>query len=106
MRRIAPAHGAPPTVIKSGPEEMPTFTFLDGVPADDAGRADGFARGGVVLRKKERDWRGVTRTRPNVDTADGWLRGQSGEMHPFFDRRGGGKLPRVTATRRVGHEKD
>jgi len=61
-----------------------------------------FSRGGVVLRNKQKEFNGVSRTRPNVDTADGWLRGQSGEMHPQFDARGNGRLPRVTATRPIG----
>jgi len=80
------------------------FRDSDGVPADDAHHENGFARGGTVLRKKERDWAGQARTRPNVDVS-AWWRSNDATQMPGFDHRGS-KLPRVTATRRVGHEKD
>jgi len=80
------------------------FRSSDGVPADDGDHPSGYARGGVALRKKGREWAGQARTRPNVDVS-AWWRSNDATQMPGFDHRGS-KLPRVTATRRVGHEKD
>jgi hypothetical protein len=65
----------------------------------DEDNATPFARGGVVLRQKQPNWKGISRTRASVDTADAYLRG-SDTVQEHFDRRG--RPGRSPATAPVG----
>ena len=101
MRRTKPMNLASAAAAAEKAHMQEIDATMDGVPADDIDRPDGFYRGGSILRKSQANYRGQARARPNVDTADGWLRGGNGEAHPFFDHTGS-RPPRVTATRRIG----
>jgi len=125
MRRMKPTHAAPPvqSEITSVSAEFPlpsSFGDEDNATAfarggkvsrylkecTDAALTEKVAhgdedslryRGGVVLRKKEKDYAGISRTRANVDTSDGFLRGGD-TLQQYFDAVGR-PTQRVTANK-------
>ncbi len=63
-----------------------------------------FARGGTILRKQQPGWKGVSRTRASVDTADAYLRGGD-TVQSHFDRRGRpGRSPATAPIGKSGKE--